>query len=84
MYRAVKDFKDLQDNKHFYCAGDTFPRAGLKVSDERILELSTNKNASKMVLIEKVEEVEEKPVNLAEKKREKGHKKNARTGIESN
>ena len=78
---------------HFYCAGDKFPRAGLEVSDERLQELSTTKNLSKMILIEKIE-VEEDPAvkkeepEILEEKKEvvkgKGRRKNARTDIESN
>lgn len=56
MFRVVKFFVDLQDNKHPYHPGEQFPRDGVKVSNERLLELSTDKNKRHVALIEKVEE----------------------------
>ena len=38
-YKTTKAIRDLQDNQHYYRAGDTFPRNGLKVDDERVAEL---------------------------------------------
>lgn len=55
-YKVIKYFKDAQDNLYAYKAGDTFPRAGAKVSDERIEELSTDKNKRGFPLIEAVED----------------------------
>ena len=52
MYVTVVRFKDLQDDKHLYRVGDEYPRSGLSVSDERLLELSTNKNRRGVPLIE--------------------------------
>ena len=61
-YRAVTTFTDLQDNNHMYQAGDLFPRKGFKVSDERLVELSTDKNRRHKPVIEEVlEEKAEKP-----------------------
>lgn len=51
-YKVVKDFKDLKDNGHVYRAGDSFPRFGVKVGEDRIAELSTKNNMRKTVLIE--------------------------------
>ena len=90
-YKVVKDFKDLKDGGHVYKAGDTFPRFGVKVDEERIVELSTEKNARHEILIEaeevevpmKAETVEtqnSEPVEVSSKKVRK--KKNARTDIE--
>lgn len=65
MYRVVVAFADLNDNKHEYKVGDTFPRNGLKVPDARIEELSTGKNRRGIPLIvleeSKTEEKAEKP-----------------------
>ena len=69
MYRALTHFTDLQDDNHKYLAGDEFPRKGLKVSDERLEELLTDKNRRHKPMIEEVKEeskaieesVEEKP-----------------------
>lgn len=61
MYRALKTFRDLQDNAHKYQAGDIFPREGLSVSEDRIEELSTSNNRRGEPMIEKFDE-SEKPV----------------------
>ena len=53
MYKVVKKFADLQDNNHIYNEGDTFPRDGVKVSAERIAELSGSENKQGVPLIEK-------------------------------
>lgn len=55
-YKVIKNFADLQDNEHVYLAGDTFPRNGVEVSDERIAELASAFNKRGEVLIEPVEE----------------------------
>ena len=52
-YKVLEYFEDLQDNSHPYDVGDEFPRAGLKVSAERLEELSTEKNLRGIKLIEK-------------------------------
>lgn len=68
MYKVVNKFYDLKDNNHCYYVGDTFPRNGKKVSDKRIVELSSNKNKMGVPLIE---EIPEKPKKKAVKKVEK-------------
>lgn len=87
MYKVIKFFTDLQDNKHPYNVGDEFPRAGVEVSPKRLEELSTGKNKRGIPLIEWVDEplpfteddpveddpVEEKPVEKPKAKR--GRKK---------
>ena len=55
-HKVIEDFKDLQDNDYIYYKGDPFPREGAVVSDERIQELSSDKNKRKTVLIKSVEE----------------------------
>lgn len=71
MYKVVEFFHDLQDSGHAYNPGDTFPRDGVKVSDERIAELAGYANRRGMKLIEKVEKVEkaEKAEKVVPKKR---------------
>lgn len=59
-YTVIRDFTDLQDNNFKYRVGDEFPRPGMKVSDERIDELSTTKNRKGLPMIE--EEPKEEPV----------------------
>lgn len=56
MYRVIKHFADLQDKNHEYHAGDTFPRAGLEVKEERIAELFGKKNKQGVPLIVLAEE----------------------------
>lgn len=36
MYRVVRKFYDLTDNFYAYLPGDSFPRKGLEVSQERL------------------------------------------------
>ncbi len=62
MYRVVADFKDLEDNKYLYKEGKPFPREGIEVSERRLAILSTDQNAAKKVLIEKVEEEQKEEV----------------------
>ena len=68
MYKVINRFFDLQDNNHAYSVGDTFPHNGKKVSEKRIVELSSNKNKIGVPLIE---EIPEKPKKKAVKKVEK-------------
>ncbi len=56
MYEVIHYFTDLQDNRHAYNVGDIFPRDGLKVTEERLAELSGSNNKQGKPLIEKVEE----------------------------
>lgn len=65
MYRVIKFFKDLQDDNHPYYVGDTFPRDGLTVTEERIAELAGSENKQGQPLIEKVAE----PAKAAPKKK---------------
>lgn len=66
MYKVIKMFTDLQDNSFKYNAGDIFPRKGLDVSDERIEELSTDKNRRHIPLIEEIKEKKIEPVTEPE------------------
>ena len=54
-YVVIKDFRDLQDNRHLYRAGDKYPRKG-RVKKERIEELMSDKNLAGEPLIAEVEE----------------------------
>ena len=64
MYKVIERFHDLQDSKktksgvvyHEYNVGDTFPRKGKDVSEERIQELAGSDNKRGVQLIELVEE----------------------------
>lgn len=66
-YEVIIYFEDLQDDGHPYNVGDVYPRKGLEVSEERILELSTSKNKRNKPLIratsyKETSQPEEKPV----------------------
>ena len=65
MYKVISYFTDLQDHNHPYNVGDIFPRNGLKVSEERLKELSSNKNKQNKPLIKLTEE---KKANVVENK----------------
>lgn len=56
MYKVIKFFVDLQDNNQPYNVGDTFPRKGLEVSEERLAELASDKNKQGVPLIELIAE----------------------------
>lgn len=56
MYKVINYFTDLQDKNHAYNVGDPFPRAGLKVTEDRLAELSGSNNKQGKPLIAKVEE----------------------------
>lgn len=56
MYKVIHYFTDLQDNEYPYNVGDTFPRDGLTVSEERLKELSGSDNKQHKPLIKFVEE----------------------------
>lgn len=54
-YKVIKLFTDLHDNDYLYKVGDTFPRKGISVTEERIAELAGSDNKQHNPLIEKVE-----------------------------
>ncbi|ALY08039.1 hypothetical protein EauS123_00040 [Exiguobacterium phage vB_EauS-123] len=57
MYKVIKAFTDLQDGKHVYNVGDTFPHKG-RAAKKRLEELSGDKNKVGRPLIEEVSEDE--------------------------
>lgn len=73
MYRVINFFRDLKDHNHAYHVGDLFPYNGKAVSEERLLELSTDANRRHMPLIEKVE-VEPVELEPVENRAEVAHK----------
>lgn len=67
MYRVIRFFTDLNDGDHPYNVGDPFPRQGVKVTEERLAELSGSSNKQGTPLIEKFEPIEVvKSLNLEE------------------
>lgn len=55
-YEVINYFTDLQDFNHPYNVGDTFPRNGLSVNEERLKELSGKNNKQHKPLIKAVED----------------------------
>lgn len=55
-YEVINYFTDLQDFDHPYHVGDKFPRDGMKVSEERLKELSGSYNKQHKPLIKAVED----------------------------
>lgn len=68
MYRVIHFFTDLQDFNHPYYEGDVFPRPGLKVTEERIMELAGSNNKQHKPLIKLVEKQKPITVDKHEKK----------------
>ena len=56
MFKVIKFFTDLQDGNYPYEVGDTFPRKGLEVAEERLAELSGSENKQGEPLIKEVKE----------------------------
>lgn len=71
MYQVIHFFTDLQDFNHPYHEGDVFPRAGLKVTEERLMELAGSNNKQHKPLIKLVERETELPIDVDEKKHTK-------------
>ena len=53
MYKVLISFADLKDDKYIYEKGDVYPREGHEPTEERIAELSGNKNAFGQPIIAK-------------------------------
>lgn len=53
-YKVLMDFSDLQDDNFVYRTGDVFPRKGKSATDERLAELSSDKNRMGHALIKEV------------------------------
>lgn len=53
-YKVIEFFADLQDNNHAYNVGDSFPRVGVEVSEERCAELAGRQNKRGIPLIKEV------------------------------
>lgn len=86
-YKVIKYFKDAKDNNRAYRPGESYPREGLEVSEERLKELSTTNNRRGVAVIEaekpkpkKVEPKEEpkaEPEAETQEKPKRRKKKNA-------
>lgn len=54
-YEVIRFFTDLRDYDHAYNVGDKFPRQGVTVSEDRLAELSSDRNRQGRPLIRAVE-----------------------------
>jgi len=79
MYRVIHFFTDLHDESYPYNVGDTFPRAGVEVSEKRLKELSGSANKQGCPLIELVAEDDIKTDVAKAVRATKGGKKSAST-----
>ena len=64
-YRVIVQFADLEDKRHIYHVGDTYPRSGSAPTKERIMFLLSNQNLLQKPVIEEVADFEDamnKPV----------------------
>lgn len=68
MYKVIEFFTDLHDQDYPYKVGDTFPRAGIKVTEERIKELLGSNNRRGKPLIEEVKDEAEKATRESTRK----------------
>ena len=70
-YKVIHYFEDLQDFNHPYKVGETFPRLGMVVTEERLKELSGSNNKQGKPLIEKVEVLVEEAEEVKPKRKRK-------------
>lgn len=70
-YKVIHYFEDLQDFNHPYKVGDTFPRLGMVVTEERLKELSGSNNKQGKPLIEKVEVLVEEAEEVKPRRKRK-------------
>ena len=75
MYKVLRYYEDIHDEMHPYNIGDKFPRDGMRVSADRLTELSTDRNLQRTPLIEYVPEpenaMEQKPEPVKKARRRK-------------
>lgn len=71
-YIVIRYFTDAQDNEYAYHEGDTYPREGLNVTEQRINDLLSGNNFQKVALIAPEHQVKKvaKPKKVVEAKEE--------------
>lgn len=84
MYEVIQYFTDLQDFNHPYKVGDTFPRSGMTVSDERLSELSGSQNKQHKPLIRLVTDTKETETESKETEQESAEEAKVYTKSEIN
>lgn len=82
-FLVIAPFVDLEDGHHIYRKGDIYPRSGLNVSDERIMQLLSTQNKAHKSFLERVAEqtneensvVETKTVETVEQPKKRRRKR---------
>lgn len=83
MYEVIHFFTDLQDNSYAYNVGDTFPRIGFAVGQDRLDELMGSDNKQGKPLIKYISvEIEGSTVDTVEDKTETETKAYTKTEIQ--
>lgn len=67
-FLVIAPFVDLEDEHHIYRKGDIYPRAGLNVSDERIMQLLSTQNKARKSFLERVAEQTNEESSVVETK----------------
>ena len=67
-FLVIAPFVDLEDGHHIYRKGDIYPRAGLNVSDERIMQLLSTQNKARKSFLERVAEQTNEESSVVETK----------------
>lgn len=67
-FLVIAPFVDLEDGHHIYCKGDIYPREGLNVSDERIMQLLSTQNKARKSFLERVAEQTNEESSVVENK----------------
>lgn len=66
-FLVIAPFVDLEDGHHMYRVGDIYPRAGLNVSEERIMQLLSTQNKAHKSFLERIaEQTDEESSAVAE------------------
>lgn len=75
MYKVVTAFYDLEDNKHRYEVGDTYPRGGYEPSAKRVEFLDGTGNKLGVPVIQMAADAEDMAADAEEKKPKRTRKK---------
>lgn len=67
-FLVIAPFVDLEDGHHIYRKGDIYPREGLNVSDERIMQLLSTQNKARKSFIERIAEQTNEESSVVETK----------------
>lgn len=74
-FLVITPFVDLEDGHYMYRKGDIYPREGLNVSDERIMQLLSNQNKAHKSFLERVAEPITEKISVVDATTEQPKKK---------